>query len=133
MMEIDAALATYLVADPVVISVTGGRLHPRLDPDPVLPALTYRLVDNLPEEAHDGDTGFATSRVQVDAWGATRADARRAARAVQSAVRRAPGVLHGLRVYRLRVAMMRGDLYEAATGRYRVWMDLVAEHEEGLL
>lgn len=47
-----------------------------LDEEANLPALTYQVVDSVPDVTMDGPTGKTVSRLQIDVWALTFTDAR---------------------------------------------------------
>lgn len=59
-------------------------VHPlRLPHTPLLPAITYRVIDTVPSPSHGGPSGLLTPRIQLDCY----ADTHEAAVALGAAVR----------------------------------------------
>lgn len=54
-----------------------------LDEEASLPALTYKVVDSIPDVTMDGPTGKTVSRMQIDVWALSFADAKAFVRQVQ--------------------------------------------------
>jgi len=47
-----------------------------LDEESNLPAITYEVIDSIPDKTMDGPTGKKESRIEVDVWALSYADAR---------------------------------------------------------
>ena len=68
---VGAALRSMLLADPVVSALVGDRIAPEMIPeDSSLPALTYVVVSEDPDEHQEGLSGIETVSVQFSAWAA---------------------------------------------------------------
>lgn len=92
MADIGEALTQYLLSKDAIRTVIGNRIGPdALDQGSPLPALVYFVIDSISGEDLQGAVGVAHTRVQIDAYASTR----RAANALQEAVRKAP--LQGFR------------------------------------
>lgn len=62
--------------------------------DPTLPALTVQQISGVPEPAMGADVGEVEVRVQIDAWGSTRAATKALGEQVRDAMQRVT-VTHG--------------------------------------
>jgi hypothetical protein len=98
--DVEEAVASILIADPVVSGMIGPRIYQhKLAQNSQLPALTYQLIDDPSENSHDGASGLAKARLQIDCWGSTKSDATALAVAVKGALvgvkRYSAGVLIG--------------------------------------
>lgn len=77
---IDTDLRALLVSDSGVAAIVGDGASPetfRIYPDELLQkqtldSLVYRLIHGSRDYAHDGPSGFNTSRFQIDCWSKTR-------------------------------------------------------------
>jgi len=90
---VEVALRTILLADPAVSALVGDRIAPSMIPeDASLPALTYVVVDEEPDEHQEGLSGIETVSIQFSAWavgtpaGSGYATSRKLARAVRRAL-----------------------------------------------
>jgi hypothetical protein len=80
----EEALRTYLLAQSGVSSLVSTRAHWNMRPQgSALPALVLAVIDRSPAYAMDGNSALAETRVQVDCYGTTYAQAKTLARAVR--------------------------------------------------
>lgn len=137
MADVGAQLRTYLIGITAVSDLIGTRCYPDGPPQgATLPCLAYTVVDTVNEEDLEGSAGLAHSRVQIDAYAATR----KAANALANAVQFAP--LQGFRgnMGTLRVAgvsLVAGPRYGrdepvdgSDTWRYLASQDFRISHED---
>jgi hypothetical protein len=83
----EEALIAKLLATPGVAGLAGTRVYPGSRPQgSPLPALVFSLIDGMPLYADDGEVGLAQSRVQIDCWADSYADAKTLARSVKAAL-----------------------------------------------
>lgn len=83
-MSIATDLRAFLLADPILAGLIGGRLYPlRLPQRPAVPALTYQWISGHRVHSTDGASGLAGPRVQFDAWAATYLEVEAVMRAVR--------------------------------------------------
>lgn len=53
----------------VVLNTIVARVAPQLlDEESKLPAITYEVIDSIPDKTMDGPTGKKESRIEVDVW-----------------------------------------------------------------
>lgn len=68
-MTLESALYAIGTADATLNALIAGRMYREVLPGTAtVPALVYRQIDIMPHLAHDGDTGTARARYQVDCW-----------------------------------------------------------------
>lgn len=83
----ETALVAYLLSRSPVTALTGQRITwGRREQGAPLPAIVLHRIDGAPDYHLEGPSGLVVSRVQVDCWGDTYADAKRAAEAVAAPV-----------------------------------------------
>ncbi|WP_426043699.1 tail completion protein gp17 [Caulobacter sp. DWR3-1-2] len=98
----EETLIAYLLASPSLVALIGDRLTPGVRTQgALLPALVFNLVSDLPDYSNSGPTGLTQARIQLDAYGATYAQAKAVARAANARLsgwRRAVGgwAIHGV-------------------------------------
>ena len=72
MSDILATMRAVLVADATVSGLVGTRLHALALPErSALPAITYYVVDTIPNETLTGIAGISRARIQVDSFADT--------------------------------------------------------------
>lgn len=119
-MAVYATLFNRATTHPGLSALIGTRFYPgALPQNATLPAVTYRQISG-PDTA--GTTGVSHPRYQFDCWGSTYIDASNVADQVEAAFRDhvaadSPAFRGGRRASRL-------DVYEPATDRFRVVVDL---------
>lgn len=93
-----AAVHGVLSTDPAIVALVASRIYPlalpatpELDPKTGLPAITLQLISAISVESQDGPSGLARSRVTVNAWGSTYAEATAVAAAARESLGRAAG------------------------------------------
>lgn len=80
----EEALRAFLLAQSGVSSVVSDRAYWNIRPQAgPLPALVLQVIDRSPAYTMDGNAALAETRVQVDCYGATYAQAKTLARAVR--------------------------------------------------
>ena len=94
----EEALIAKLLADAGVSALVGTRVYPGVRPQATaLPAIVFNMISANPSYSDDGEDGIAEARVQLDCWGATYTDAKKAARAVKAALSAFGGTVNGVR------------------------------------
>jgi hypothetical protein len=72
---IESALRGQILSSAAIVSVVGVRVYPLTIPqagnDALLPAITYQRISGLHDSSHDGPSGLATCRMQINCWAAT--------------------------------------------------------------
>ena len=92
MTDVDGALRLLLLSRPGVTETIGTRLYPEILPDKVdFPAVAYQQISDVPDYTNDnayaeGGTCFRSMRYQMDSYGRTLAEARRADEAIRAAL-----------------------------------------------
>lgn len=90
--EVEVALRTLLLETPEVAALVGDRIAPLMLPEEAsLPALTYVVVFDNPDEHQEGASGISTTNIQFSAWaiGTEQESGYSATRRLAKAVRRA--------------------------------------------
>lgn len=83
----EEAIIALLLANDGVIQIVANRLTPGVRPQRgVLPCLVFNKIDGGQDVTHAGANGQTDSRVQIDSYAATYAEAKAAARAVRLAL-----------------------------------------------
>jgi hypothetical protein len=83
-LTIEEALFQLLASAPRLAAITDGRVYPdTLPQEATLPAVVFSVISDIPDTAHDGDSGHATAVVQADMW----ADSRMTCAAMKNAIR----------------------------------------------
>lgn len=126
MIESDA-LRTRLLEDPAVCVLVGSdrkaRVYPIVLPqDSTFPALTYQLISAPRELTHDGPSGVAWNRIQIDCWASTYLEAKQLATTVRRWLNGWRGRV-GDEDVQLMQNLNSRDLYEPETRLYRVSQD----------
>lgn len=89
---IQTDILAVLLADPIVSSLVGTRIHPlRLPQRGILPAAVYQRITVNPVNSLDGDSFLDNVRIQFTSWASTYEDATYLANAIRQAL-----VLSGL-------------------------------------
>lgn len=87
MADIGAACRTKLVGTAAVATLLGTRVYPdHLPQSPTLPAAVYYGISGTDEPRLSGLAGFATQRIQLDAYASTRLAANALALAIRDAL-----------------------------------------------
>lgn len=86
-MLVQEALRTKLLATATITTYVNDRVYPKWKPqDATLPAISYRLITGISEHSHDGISGLAHDRFQIDCWARTYKEAVEMADAVRLAI-----------------------------------------------
>lgn len=85
------AVVSYLLADSGVTALIGTRLYPeRFPAGATLPVVTYQRVFGAEEINHDGASGLARARLQLDCWAESYGGAVALGKAITDALRDYP-------------------------------------------
>lgn len=77
----------HLTANAGVAALVGPRVYPvRLPTNVTLPAVSYQRISSTRLHSHQGASGLAHPRLQVDCWGRSYSSARGVATAVRKAL-----------------------------------------------
>jgi len=129
-VEAERALRDLLLATQDVAELVGDGIHPVHLPQGFrLPAVSYQRISGPRIRAHEGPSGLARPRIQVDCWAETYAAAKELARRVRQSVDGWRGESAGIRINDVSV-VTEMDGYEPDTGIWRVQLDLIVWHEE---
>lgn len=123
MTAVETAVRDRIVTTEPAKTKVGSRVHPLVLPQtPTLPAVVYRRISIDPTHSHDGASDLDRSRVQVDAWADTYAEAREAAVAIRVTLDGQRGMWSGLWVSGV---LLDGgdDHYEDEVAMWRARMD----------
>lgn len=139
MIDIRAALRTYLLADGTVSSLVGGsRVYPGVLPQGVVAAsVVYNLISEETDYHAQGASGLAWMRIQLDAWAQTQDVAVQLANAVKDRISGFQGaILFGsnspqqtANVQAIYSDSARDD-YDATAKMYRRSRDYIVWYEE---
>jgi hypothetical protein len=128
MAELEEVLFTHLTGFAGLSALVAARVYPLLLPQvPTYPALTYQRIDSPHEGVMGGATDIARTRVQVDSWAETYAEAKAVATQVRLALDNweseavSPAIINA-------AFDTDGDIYEEEVGIYRVRADYLILH-----
>jgi len=124
--SIEGTLGNIALADAGVIAVFADRCEP--DPlalEPILPALTYKIVG----EPHDSDTGTSWARVQFTVWAIEYDDIIAGSLALRRALDTVRGIYDGIEIIQV-TYLNKVDLPDPQTGRRTRPMDFQAFYKE---
>jgi hypothetical protein len=108
--DIGATIRTLTLADGTVSGLVSTRMHSDVLPQRAsLPAITYSVVDTLPNEHLAGIAALSRARIQIDCYAATRAAANSLADAVRLALATHRGTTSGQRISS--ITMPSGEAY----------------------
>lgn len=127
-MAIEEDVRALLLAQAGIVALVGDRVWPALVPDSSdLPALGYFRVDTRRVYSHEGRSGLARPRFQLDCYAGTYAQVAALAAAVRAA-------LDGWRAFAGGgAAFVENEMdatWLAGTGRFRRLIDVVIWHGE---
>lgn len=126
-----ADLRTYILAGGAVSALIGSRFYPhKLPQSPTLPAVTYQVISELRGHVMSGADGTPGTRVQIDAWASTMADALAVADAIRARLDGYAGTLAGSTKAQGVFADQSQSLYEPDAELHRVTRDFIIYHEE---
>lgn len=87
MPDISATIRTMILADSTIAGLVGTRVTSDALPQTAsMPAITYFVVDTVPQECLDAIANISTARIQVDCFADTRAAANKLADYVRLAL-----------------------------------------------
>ncbi len=122
---IEQTLRSYLLAQPAIAALIGERVYPLVLPQgAALPAITYQRISSVRESSHEGPSGLAHPRFQLNCWSGTYAGARAMADAVR------PSVNATRSLGQATFLVDDHDDYDPETGLYRVILDVILWHGE---
>lgn len=99
MATIEQAWITLLRAGANLDSQIDGRIYPdRLPNNVTVPAAVFLVVSDIPDSAHDGDSGFSTATIQTDFWSPDRLELAAIRAAVRADLHGYTGTAAGLRL-----------------------------------
>lgn len=130
----EEALRAYLLAQTAIANLVAARIHWGMRPQgEALPGIVLGVVSRLPVARHSGPAGLSEARIQIDAYGATYAQARGLARALRAALSVRAFEQGGVK-FQGAFQLGERDLSEAgateATRVFRVSLDFQMWHEE---
>lgn len=126
-MRLDEFLFTALTNDGTVAGLVSTRVYPhKLPQSPTLPAVTYRIISQVPTEAN---TELFDARIQLDCWGATYAASAALGVAVPQALRYYRKSAGGNTVLSIYDAN-KGESYEDEREIWRTIIDMMAMYHE---
>jgi hypothetical protein len=136
-MSLEAALRTYFLADPDLLSDFGTRYYPMGSPqNPIYPAVSYQKIDAVDTTSHQGYSGLTVTRFQLTVWTKSFSQNLAVGDRVKNRVRyysrnrdSFSRMLSGIPVDSLWIA---GDvpLYVPETGEYQRIIDFFIAHSE---
>lgn len=96
-MTIEAAITKHLTEAAGLAGVLGGRVYPKhLPQNPTYPAIAYHRISGPREHSHDGSSGLAHPRFQLDLFARTHVAAKDLAEKVRLALDGYKGVMGGV-------------------------------------
>lgn len=127
-MTIEAGLYAHLVGHAGVAQIAGTRVYPLLIPqNAAMPALAYRRVSTVSDEAHGSDPGLEAARFQLDALARTYRDAIALRDAVRLALKGFKGLLGTVPVQAV-LWLSSWDDYDEDLELFRQTMDIRIWH-----
>lgn len=132
-MTLTAALRAYLLADSAIALALNGRFGPPpLDREAGFPAATRHIVSGRRPDPDLAGTppGEVTTRIQIDVWSPTEADAQRVAGLLRQRLAPCKGVIGGAGGIAVSLTQLAGDQtrYESALQLYRCFFDALITH-----
>ena len=129
----EEALIAKLLADAGVSALVGARVYPGMRPQAgLLPAVVFNMISKNPSYSDDGEDGITEARVQLDCWGATYTDAKKAARAVTAALSAFDGMMSGVR-FRYMTLDLEHDMQETGANAdsypFRTSLDFIVVYD----
>lgn len=98
-MSIEAALFTLLTTTPSIAAKVADRVYPKqLPQDPTTPAIVYHRISGPREHSHDGSSGLAHPRFQLDMYAGSYLEAKALADAVRVAIDGYKGTVEGVEI-----------------------------------
>ena len=96
-MTIETAITRHLTENAGLAGVLGGRVYPkRMPQNPTYPTIVYHRISGAREHSHDGSSGLAHPRFQLDLWAKTHIAAKDLAEKVRAALDGYKGVMGGV-------------------------------------
>lgn len=94
---LEEAIIALLLADAGVIALVSTRVYGGSRPQNApVPSVVVNRISGMPVYTDDGETGLASARLQIDAWGGTYSSAKLTARAVIEALSAYNGTVSGV-------------------------------------
>ena len=110
MPDIGGTIRTHVLADAGISATIGTRMYSDFLPQgSALPAITYQVVDTLPNETLSGIADVSRARLQIDSYATTRASANLLADAVRLVLEKYRGVVSGQFINEINLAT--GEVY----------------------
>jgi len=131
-MSIETGIVATLAA---AATTAASRIHPKVLPQGVtLPAITYQRLSTPRVNSHDGPSGLAFPRFQINTWAETYAAAKTLADEIRAALDGTTGVWDSVVVQRCELED-EGDLQPVAIEgvsrrRHGIRQDYVIAHQE---
>lgn len=127
-MSLEAGLYAHLIGHPGVSQITGSRVYPEKIPQNAeMPALAYRLISTVDDEAHDRDPGLVAARFQLDVLAARAAEAIALRDALRPALKGFTGLMGTVPVQAVHWLSQWSD-YDEDLELYRQSMDIKIWH-----
>jgi len=128
--HIEEALKSILEDASAVTDLVGTRIYPVMLPQGVtFPAITFLRVSTPRTESHDGPSGLASPRYQINCWSETHTEASDLAVAVRKTVHGYRGTSEGVRIDGILAVGERDDI-DLERGVQRVITDWKIWHNE---
>jgi hypothetical protein len=132
-MDIETALATYLLAQTGITGKVALRIYPLQAPQAVAkPYLVYFRVDSNEVSSHGGPSGLAASRFQFSSFALTYGGAKALAAAVKAALDGFSGIMGGVGGIQVDIPSRVNEMdgYDSSLAIYYVDSDYILWHEE---
>ena len=123
-MNVEASVLAILKASPALSGLVSGRIYALILPEtPILPAVTYQRISEVPDSTLDGPGTFTEVRLQLDCWSSTsHAEACAIADAIASALNGYTGTSLGVTFWNVMRDNSK-DFYEPLPKCYRRSVD----------
>ena len=110
MPDIGASIRTKTLADGTVAGLVSTRMYADAIPQSVtLPAISYSIIDTMPEECLTAIAAYARARIQIDCYATSRGAANSLADAVRLALEKFSGAISSQWVFEL--SLVSGEYY----------------------
>lgn len=111
MADIGASIRSLILADATIAAQVGTRVHSDQIPQgATLPAISYRVVDTVPQEHLTGVADIFNARIEIDCQAQTRGTANTLANLVRAELQQAiRGTFSSVYIYR--IGLQTGEQY----------------------
>lgn len=130
MAEVEEAIHSRLIGFAGLAALVEARVYPAKLPQGVTyPAVRYARISGPRARSHDGASGLATPRFQIDAWAKTYSEAKAVAKQIRLAMDNFKGTVAGVVIHAAFLDSDR-DLYDDKAEVHAVSADYTIAHKE---